>query len=306
MTDDEVRDVLESLERPEHPGNDVLDRVESRVAAALREARAAAEDDGLAGGDVIEIGLDRVDRSGRRRFSGAVWLTVAAAAAVVVLVASTVLRPSESDVVSDAVSSQPATALPGTVTVSTPPIAPADTNVFGYVPLESMSFELENPAGDDREFMRDRPSLISIDDNGVTSLSVRRVDGTSLVDLVVRIGPDGSATVPIEFLDPPARGGPCVGGAVRLGLDAEFDGVTDAFCDGVDREIDVKVAVLPAEDIDVQGQSLRATPVSVTAISDVTRVSTVWLGAEGVLRIDLGDGTRFVRQLPNRPQQEES
>lgn len=306
MTDDEIRDVLESIERPEHPGNDVLGRVESRVLAAMREARSIPGDDESQGGDTVEIGLDRVDRSERRRFGGAAWLTMAAAAAIVLLVASTVLRTSERDVVSDVASPQPATSSPDTVTVSVPPVAPAEINVLGYVPAESMSFEQENPPGDDREFIRDRPSLAGVDADGVTNLRVRRADGRSLIDLDLQISPDGSVTAPIEFLDPPERGGTCVGGAIRLALDADFDGTTDAVCDGVNRVVDLQLAELPAETIDVQGLSLQATPVSVTVVSDVTRVSTVWLGAQGLLRIDFADGATFVRQRPTQPQQEET
>ncbi len=295
----EFKRLFENLQRPQDPSPDVLDAIERRMLDTFR----AETNSSIAADKPVDVELTPgdatgavtvFDRRGRRRR----WaVSIAAAAAVVVLF--TVVTVNRGDDRSDVEFANDPT---------DPTTSPTARNQLGYTEFTTVSYLVTTETDGSPQFFTDRVGESSVDATGTTHLTVRRIDATDLTDLELRVGPNGSMTVPLDFIDPPSRGGRCLGGFVRLGSAEPASQTTTALCDGIDQSVDIAVEPQPSRTLTIEEQPIEATPLTVTVTTtDLnSRRSTLWLSAAGLVRIELEGDLTLTRSLSSLTPTEDS
>ncbi len=275
--DHDFADLLRSLERPRSPGTAVDARVEARMFRALAQPP-------VTGPDADES--DRTTIPGRQPLRSAVLV----AASLVVIVGGLVLvtRPAEPE--------PPAF---GGSTIPTPPPSDPDSsadsastlppNVLGYQPFTSTGFGIGPPGADPESgAVLERVGEATTGTDGFLT-SVRRVIGPDVSDFDVVIREDGSAVVPVDYLDPAAFGGTCTGGSVVLTVDSTETQTTDARCSGRTASITIDSAAGIARPDGAGDDAALLLPVSYTITVDgstATRTVTLWHDGDDLARIE--------------------
>lgn len=279
--DHDFADLLRSLERPRSPGTAVDARVEERMFRALAQTPATGPDaDGPIG-----------PTTPRRQPLRSVMLV---AASIVVIVGGLVLatRPAEPEPPGFGGSTMPTPPRVSSPRVSSPSADSASTlppNVLGYQPFTSTGFGIGPPGADPESgAVLERVGEATTSTDGFVT-SVRRVIGPDVSDFDVVIREDGSAVVPIDYLDPAAFGGACTGGSVVLTVDSTETQTTDARCSGRTASIMIDSAIGVARPAGAGDDAALLLPISYTITVDgaaATRTVTLWHDGDDLARIE--------------------
>lgn len=284
--DQEFSSLLRSLERPREPGPAADARVEARMFSALAQSSV----DGPGTGE----------RDGAQRLWRPAHSVLLVAATIVAMVVGLALVARSPEPEPPALGGSTLSTLVPTASTPEPPAVASTSapitssasalppNVLGYQPFTSVGFSIGPPgAAPESGAVLERVGDVSASPDGFVT-SVRRVIGPDITDFDLVIRGDGSALVPIEYIDPPSFGGRCTGGVVVLTVDSTETQSTEARCSGRTTTVRIDTAIGTAQP-DGAADATMLLPVTYTIDIDGstgTRAVTLWHDGDDLARLE--------------------